>query len=53
MKKIFEKWNEKNLKGQSHKIGPSFFHQTAHSGPIRDVLGPFWVLANFHRVIGH
>jgi len=30
------------LKGQSHKIFLlRFFSQTAHSGPIRDVLGPF------------
>ena len=28
------------------------FHQTAPPGPIRDVLGPFQFLANFHRVIG-
>ena len=42
-----------SLKGQSHEIFvPGFFHQTAHSGPIRDVLGPFLILANFHRVIG-
>ena len=27
------------------------FTQLAHSGPIRDVLGLFGFLANFHRVI--
>ena len=27
------------------------FTQSAHSGPIRDVLGQFGFLANFHRVI--
>ena len=31
-----------SLKGQSHEIFcTQFFHQSVHSGPIRDVLGPF------------
>jgi len=25
-----------------------FFHQKAPHGPIRDILGPFWILAIFH-----
>ncbi len=29
----------------------SFFPQSPHSGPNRDVLGPLEFLANFHRVI--
>ena len=27
-----------------------FFPQSVHSGPIRDALGPFGILANFHKV---
>ena len=30
---------------------PSFFHQSVHSGPIRDVHGPFLFFFIFHRVI--
>ena len=38
------------LKGHYHEIFVlGFFHQTAQSGYIRDVLGPFWILANFQR----
>jgi len=41
------------LKGQSHEIFLLwFFAQSVHSGPIRDALGPFGILANFHKVIG-
>ena len=29
-----------------------FFNQTVLSAPIRDVSGPFRILANFHEVIG-
>jgi len=28
-----------------------FFPQSFHSGPIRDVLGPFCFISLFHRVI--
>ena len=38
------------LKGQSHEIFcTQFFHQSVHSGPIRDVIGPFFLL--LYRVI--
>ena len=41
-----------DLKGQPHEIfAPSFFHQSVHSGPIRDVHGPFYFVLLFHRVI--
>ena len=30
---------------------PSFFYQSVHSGPIRDVHGPFYFFLLFHRVI--
>ena len=40
------------LKGQSYEIfAPSFIHQSVHSGPIRDVHGPFYFFLLFHRVI--
>ena len=40
------------LKGQSRKtFFLRFFPQSEHSGPIRDVIGPFCFLENFHRVI--
>ena len=34
-------------------FAPIFFYQTVPPGPIRDDLGPFHFLANFHKVIGH
>jgi len=41
------------LKGKSHEIFCiRFFHSSAPLGSIRDVLGPFWSIAYFHRVIG-
>ncbi len=43
---------EKRLKGQCHEIFEyRFFHQNTSPGPIRDVLGPFRILANFCGVI--
>ena len=41
-------------KGQSHEIFciRFFSHLSAPLGPNRDVLWPFWSIANFHRVIG-
>ena len=33
-------------------LSPVFFHLSAPPGPIRDDLGPFIFLANFHKVIG-
>jgi len=41
-----------SLKGQSHEIFyTQFFHQSVHSGPIRDVHGLFYYFLLFHRVI--
>jgi len=41
------------LKGLQHEILLlHFFYQTVPPGPIRDELGAFNLLVNFHKVIG-
>ena len=39
-------------KGQSHEIfGTQFFHQSVHSGPSRDIHGPFYFFCFFIELL--